>query len=135
MKLSRDVSNNETYDEIYQKSPDMVSPEEMSMPRILKHQTMHKNVPAESSKNYYLKLYYSFLDSVVLQLDQRFSGHAEAVLRLSLLLLANVVTANFCKVEPSVNLFFPFSQLPVIKVKPQFLLWQRICQNHFDVVV
>ena len=73
----------------------MVSPEEISMPRIAKHQTMRNNVPAELSKNYYLRnLYYPFRDLVILQLDQRISGHAEAVLRLSLLL----VTANFCEV-------------------------------------
>ena len=52
MKSFRDVSNNNTYDEIYQKAADMVSPEEMSMPRIVKHQTMRSNVPAESPKNY-----------------------------------------------------------------------------------
>ena len=51
MKSCRDVSNN---DEIYQKAAVMVSLEEISMPRIVKHQTMHCNVPAESPKNYYL---------------------------------------------------------------------------------
>ena len=45
---------------------------------------MRSNVPAQSSKNYFLRnLYYPFLDTVILQLDQRFSGHAEAVMRLS----------------------------------------------------
>ena len=69
-----------------------MSPEEIDMPRIVKHQTMHNNVLAESLKNYYLRnFYYLFLDSVILQLDQRFSGHAEAVMRLSSLLPANVV--------------------------------------------
>ena len=136
MKSCRDVGNNDTYDEIYQKAADMVSPEEISMPRIVKHQTMRSNVPAESPKNYYLRnLYYPFLDSVILQLDQRFSGHAKAVMRLSSLLPANVVTANFCEVEPAVNLFLPLLQAPLIKVKAQFLLWQRFCQNHSDVVV
>ena len=101
-------SNNDIYSKIYQKAADMVSPEATSMPRIVKHQTMRSNVPAESSENYYLRnLYYSFLDSVSLQLDQQFSGHAEAVMRLSSLLPANVVTANFCEVEPAVNLFLP----------------------------
>ena len=120
MKSCRDVSNNDTYDEIYQKAADMVSPEEISMPRIVKHQTMRTNVPAETPKNYYLRnLYYPFLDSVILQLDQRFSGHAETVMRLSSLLPANVVTANFCEVEPAVNLFLPLLQAPLIKVKAQ----------------
>ena len=45
MKSCRDESNNDTYDEIYQKAADMVSPEEISMPRIVKHQTMLSNVP------------------------------------------------------------------------------------------
>ena len=106
------------------------------MPHIVKHQTMGSNVPAESSKNYYLRnLYQPFLDSATLQLDQRFSGHAEAVRRLSSLLSANVVTANFCEVEPAVNLFLSLLQAPPIKVKAQFVLWQRFCQNHSDVVV
>ena len=48
MKSCRDVSNNDTYDEVYQKAADMVSPEEISMPRIVKHQTIRSNVPAES---------------------------------------------------------------------------------------
>ena len=56
-------------------------------------------------------------------------------MRLSSLLPANVVTANFCEVEPAVNLFLPLLQAPRIKVKAQFLLWQRFCQNHSDVVV
>ena len=74
IKSCRDVSNNDIYDEIYQKAADMVSPEEISMTRIVKHQTMRSNVPAESPKNYYLRnLYNSFLGSVILQLDQRFS--------------------------------------------------------------
>ena len=54
MKSCRDVSNNDTYDEIFQKAADMVSPEEISMPRIVKHQTMRSNVPPELPKNYYL---------------------------------------------------------------------------------
>ena len=106
MKSCRDISNNDTFDEIYQKVADMMSPEEISMPRIAKHQTMSSNVPKKSPKNYYLRnLYYSFLDSVILQLDQLFCSHAEAVMRLSSLLPANVVTTNFCEVEPGVNLF------------------------------
>ena len=84
---------------------------------------MRSNVPAESSKNYYLRnLYYPFFGRVILQLDQRFSGPAEALMRLSLLLPANVVTANFCKVKPAVNVFLPFLQEPLTKAKARFLL-------------
>ena len=80
MKSCRDVSNNDTNDEIYYKAADMVSPEEISMPRIVKHQTMRSDVPAESPKNYYLRnLYYPLLDSVIMQLNQQFCGHAEAL--------------------------------------------------------
>ena len=43
MKSCQDVSNNDTYDEIYQKAADMMSPEEISMPRIVKPQTMCSN--------------------------------------------------------------------------------------------
>ena len=108
MKFCRDVSINDIYDEIYQKAADMVSPEEISMPRIVNHQTMRSNILTESLMNYYLRnLYYIFLGSVILQLYQRFSGHAEAVMRLSSLFSANVVTAKFCEVEPAVNLFLP----------------------------
>ena len=136
MKSCRDVSNNATYDKIYQKAADMVSTEKISMRRIVKHQTMRSNVPAESLKNYYLRnLYHPFLDSVILQLDQRFSGHAEAVTRLSSLLAANAVTANFYDVEPEVNLFLPLLQAPLMKVKAQFLLWQRFCRNYSNVAV
>ena len=106
------------------------------MPPTVKHQTMRSNVPAKSPKNYYLRnLYHPFLDSVILQLDQRFSGYAEAVMRLSSLLPVNIVTGNFCEVEPAVNQFLPILQAPLIKVKAQFLLWQRFCQNHSEVVV
>ena len=64
MKSFRDVNDNDTYDEIYQKADDMVSPEEISMPLIVKHQTTRSNVSAESPKNYYLRnLYYQFLGS------------------------------------------------------------------------
>ena len=70
MKSCRDVSNNDTSDEIYQKAADIVSPEEISIPRMIKHQMLRSNVPAESPKNYYLRnIYYPFLDSVILQLD------------------------------------------------------------------
>ena len=101
----------------------MVSPKEIRIPRIVKHQTLRCNIPAELLKNYYLRnFYYLFLDSVILQLDQRFSGHAEAVMQLSSLLPANVVTANFCDVEPAVNLFLPSLQTLLIKVKAQLLL-------------
>ena len=55
--------------------------------------------------------------------------------RLSSLLQANVVTANFREVEPAVNLFLPYLHAPLIKAKAQFLLWQRFCQNHSDAVV
>ena len=54
MKSCRDVSNNDIYDEIYQKVASMVSPEKINMPRIVKHQTMRSNVPAQSPKNCYL---------------------------------------------------------------------------------
>ena len=85
---------------------------------------MRSNVPAQSPKNFYLRnLYYPFLDSVILQLDQQFSDHAEAVMRLSSSLAANAVTANFCEVEQAVNLFLPLLQVPLIKIKAQFLLW------------
>ena len=84
----------------------MVSPEKISIPRIVKHQTMRSNVLAESPKNYYLrKPLLPIFDSVILLLDQRFSGHTdEAAMRLSSLLLVNV-TANFCEVKPAVNFF------------------------------
>ena len=113
MKFCRDVNNNDTYNEIYQKVADMVSPEEISMPRIVKHQTMPSNVPAESPKNYYLcNLYYSFLDSVhdFAVGSTRFPGYAEAVMRLTTFIPANVVIANFCEIEPVVNLFLPLLQ-------------------------
>ena len=31
--------------------------------------------------------------------------------------------------------FLPLLQAPLIKVKAQFQLWQKFCQNHSDVVV
>ena len=128
MESCRDASNNDTYNETYQKVADMVSPEERNKPRILKHQAMCSNVPAEPPENYYFRnLYYPFLYSVILQLDQRFSGHAEAVMQPSSLLSANVVTTSFREVEPAVNLFLPFPQASQTKVKTQFLLWQRFC--------
>ena len=45
---------------------------------------------------------------MILQLAHRFSGHAEAVTQLSLLLPASVVTVNFCEVEQAVNLHVIF---------------------------
>ena len=67
MNSCQGVSNNDTYNVIYQKAADMVSPEEISMSRTVKHQTMRSNVPVKSPKNYYLlNLYYPFLDSVIL---------------------------------------------------------------------
>ena len=102
------------------------------MPRIVKHQPMRSNISAESSINYYLhNHYYPFSDSVILQLDQRFSGYAEAIMRLSSLLPVDVATANFCEVEQAGNLFFPLLQAPLIKVKAQFLLWQRFFSKSF----
>ena len=55
MNSCRDVSNNDTYDEIHRKAVDMVKPKEISMPRNVKHRTMRCNVPTESPKNYYLR--------------------------------------------------------------------------------
>ena len=49
MKSCRDVRNIDTEDEFNQKAADMESPEEISMPRIAKHQMVRSNVPAESS--------------------------------------------------------------------------------------
>ena len=72
---------------------------------------------------------------MILQLPQQFFGHAEAVTRLSSSLAANAVTANFCEVEPEVNLFLSLLQAPLIKVKAQFLLWRQFCQNYSNVVV
>ena len=40
MKSCRDISNHDTYDEIYQTANGLMPPEEISMPRIIKHQTM-----------------------------------------------------------------------------------------------
>ena len=65
---------------------------------------MRSNATAESPGNHYLRnLHHLFLDSLVLQLGQQFSGLAEVVMRLSSLLPANVVSASFCKVEPAVK--------------------------------
>ena len=107
MKSCRDVRNNDIYDKIYEKAANLMSPEEISMPRIVKHQTMRSNVPGKSLKKYYLRdFYYLFLDSVILQLDQQFSGHAKDIMRLSSFRPANVVTACFCEVEPAVKSVF-----------------------------
>ena len=101
------------------------------MPRIVKHLTMHSNVPAESPKNYYLRnLYYLLFDSVILQLDQLFSGYAVAVMRLNSLLLANVVNANICEVEPAVNLFLPLLQVLLIKSK-----FSSCCGKNFIKII
>ena len=60
------------------------------------------------------------MDSVILQLDQRFSGHTEAVILLNSLLPADVVTmvvtANFCELEPAIW-FFSKLQAPLKKTK------------------
>ena len=58
-KSCRDVSNSDIYDEIYQKAADMVSPEEISMAHIVKHQMMCNSVPAESPKNHFLRNLYT----------------------------------------------------------------------------
>ena len=59
-----DVTNNDSCYEIYQKADDMVSPEEISMPRFVKYQTMRSSVSAQSSKNCYLRnLYYPYVDA------------------------------------------------------------------------
>ena len=112
MKPCRDVSNNDTYNEIYQKVPDMVSPKEISTSRIVKHQTMRINVPAESPKNYYYicNIYYPFSDNVILLLDQRFSGHAQAVMRLISLLPVNaaILLSIFVKLNQQSFCFFPY---------------------------
>ena len=81
MKSCRDVKNNNTYDKIYQKAADVVSPQEISLPRIVKYQTMRSNVPSESPENYYLRyFYYPFLDSVILLLWQKFfRNHSDVV--------------------------------------------------------
>ena len=72
MNSCQDVSNNDTCDEICHKAADMMSPEKISMPRIVKHQLIRSKVPAESPKNYHpFNLYYPILDKVILQLDQR----------------------------------------------------------------
>ena len=52
MKSCRDASNNDTCDEICQRAADVVSPEEISIPSIAKHQKMRSSVPTESPKNY-----------------------------------------------------------------------------------
>ena len=87
----------------------MVSPEEIIMPRMVKHQTIRSNEPAEPTKNYYLRnLYYLFLESVILQLDQRFSGYTEAVMRLSSLLQAMLLLPIFLKLNQQLICFFPY---------------------------
>ena len=73
MKSCRDVSNNDTYDEVYQKAAYMVSPEEINMPRIVKHQTMRSYVTAESPKNYIAGLHVSKLQFFLLVLFKRFA--------------------------------------------------------------
>ena len=89
-----------------------MAPDEISVPRIVKHQTMRSNVPAETRKNcYFRNLCDPFLERVVLDLDRRFSVHDEAVVRLSSILPANAVNANFCKIEPAVNVFFLYTVL------------------------
>ena len=46
-----------------------------------------------------------------------------------------LLPANFCEVEQAINRFLSLLQAPLIKVKAHFLLWQRLCQNHADVLV
>ena len=71
---------------------------------------MRSNAPAEIPKNFCLRnFYYPVLDGVILQIDQRFSGHAEAALQLSSLLSANVVATTFCEVKRAQSVcFFSF---------------------------
>ena len=56
-------------------------------------------------------------------------------MRLSSVLPANSVTAKFFEIKTAVNVFLPLLQALLIKVKAQFLLWQRFCQNHSEVTV
>ena len=105
------------------------------MPSIVKCQTMHSNEPAETSKNYYLRnLYCPFLDCDFAARSTKFFGHAEAITRRSSILPTNIVTANFCKIEPEDNVFFVTTGA-LIKLKAQFLLWKRFCQNHSEAMV
>ena len=80
--------NGETFDGIFSRST-KINGGEIAMPRVTKRQSNRSNVPADCANDYYKRaVFLPFVDTCLVQLQQRFKSHALIAYRLSCLLPA-----------------------------------------------
>jgi len=98
---------------------------ELRLPRLVGKQRHRENVPASTPEEYFRRtIYIPFLDSMILQLESRFSGHNKAMYSLSSLIPAFITCRTIDDLIPSLETYAAFID-DVSAVTGEFELWKR----------
>ena len=93
------------------------------MPRLSGRQQHRNNVPVISAEKYFkLAVFLPFIDTVTVQLEERFGNHSSVASRLSGLLPSVCASRKVEDVEKAVDLYQQF--LPTNTFRAEYLRWQ-----------
>ena len=97
---------------------------EIHKPRVVGRQTMRANVDGQDAREYFrVSSFYSYMDTVLSQLDERFLGHQQEALCISSLIPSNCCSVTFEDIRPAVTFYERCLDRP-FEVELEFGLWQ-----------
>lgn len=93
-------------------------------PRVVGRQTMRANIDVQDAREYFrISCFYSYIDTVLSQLDVRFLGHQQHALCISSLLPSRCCSVTFEDIRPAVTFYERYLDRPY-EVELEFGLWQ-----------
>jgi len=118
------------FDKIFMQATELNNGE-ITMPRVTARQKNRSNVPANNALEYFKRAYFlPFIDTCLVQLDERFTRHAATACQLSVILPAFLNSGKFEDIVPAVELYSQF--LPdggLIPVQTEYMRWQQYWQR------
>jgi len=99
---------------------------ELVKPRQASRQRHRANTPADNDEEYYRRAcYIPFLDSLIAELESRFTGHCEAVCRLACVIPRFVNKYTYTDLQPAVHLYAQFPAEEILLTAEFHLLQQK----------
>jgi len=99
---------------------------ELPLPRLAGRQRNRNNVPADNAAQYYKRaVWYPLLDSMLSEMNHRFSSQCKAVLRMTALIPARCVNMEFAAVTECLDTYSSFVEDGVLSCQAEYERWQR----------
>lgn len=126
--------NDQTFYDLF-KEATKINGAEIPMPRRVGRQKHKNNAPADNASEYYKRnVFLPFIDTVISQLETRFSEHSKKAFSLYSLLPKYCVKVNFSAVRDAFANYIHFVPGAMLALEAEFQRWKAywLCQPESD---